>query len=610
MSEKKPSPAVRKPTLPSGTTPVAPPGATPAGPPAKPSLSPGKLPPGNGAGPRGPSGVERIKEQSQGLRGRLTGELGEATDHFSEAGKQLLKFHGIYQQDDRDDRSNGKQYSFMLRSRLPGGRLTAEQYLVHEALADAYANGTLRLTTRQAIQLHGVLKGDLQATLRGINEALATTLGACGDVVRNVTCCPAPEGGPLRDAIERVTQQISDHFLPQTRAYHEVWLGDEKVYDGAEHVETIEPIYGKAYLPRKFKIGIAYPGDNCVDVYTQDVGLLAVAGEGQLAGFNVLVGGGLGMTHKKAETYPRLADTLAFVAPEEVLKVIEHIVGIQRDHGDRTERRHARMKYLVAEWGLPRFRRELEDRLGYTLRDPVPTPPLELDLHLGWHAQEDGRYYLGLSVENGRVEDRGTRRLKTGLHALLVRFRPDVRLTPNQDVLLSGIHADERDEVEAILRDHGIPLPEELSNARKYSMACPALPTCGLAITEAERVLPGVIDRFEEELAGLGLAGETLSIRMTGCPNGCARPYVADIGFVGRSLDQYTVFLGGRTDGTRLNQPFRDLVPLDELVATVRPVLVLFAQERRPGESFGDFCHRIGPDALQAYTENVEETHA
>lgn len=598
MSDQKTADAtrpVRSPRLPSGQR---------ASPPKKPALPPGKRPPGGGSAKKDKkSGLERIKEDSRFLHDGLEVQLQNEADHFDESGKQILKFHGIYQQDDRDLRGKEKLYSFMVRTKLPGGHLTAEQYLVHDTLADQYANGTLRITTRQGFQFHGILKGELQASMQAINEALVTTFGACGDVVRNVMCCPAPEGGDLRDEIEQLTQQLSDHFTPRTRAYHQVWIDGEQVFNGKDETETVEPIYGKVYLPRKFKIGVAYPGDNCIDAYTQDVGLVAVAEGDTLTGFNVLVGGGLGTTHKKPATFPRLADTLAFVPKGDVLNVVEHIVRIQRDHGDRTDRKHARMKYLIHDWGLPRFRKELEKRLGYTLQDPVETPPLNLDLHLGWHRQHDGRYYLGLSVENGRVQDTDTQRLKTGLRAVVERFRPTVRLTPNHDLLISGIREEDRDELTALLRTHGIRLDDELSNARKYSMACPALPTCGLAITEAERVLPSVIDQMEAELTALGLNDEQLSIRMTGCPNGCARPYVADLGFVGRSLDQYTVYVGGRMDGTRLNQTFKDLVPLDELVATVRPLLVSFTENRESGESFGDYCNRVGIEALQQLAE-------
>lgn len=546
--------------------------------------------------------LEDIKKESGYLRGPLPEDLLNGDDHFSEAGKQLLKFHGVYQQDNRDDRKGGRTYSFMVRTRVPGGRLTAAQYLAHDAIADAYGGGSLRITTRQCIQFHGILKGDLRTSINQINRSLVTTLGACGDVVRNVMSCPLPaQTDPVRQAVEEVSQEISNHLTPRTKAYHEIWVDGEQIYSNQD---AEEPIYGKTYLPRKFKIAVAPPSDNCVDVYTQDIGLIAVEEGGALKGFNVLVGGGLGQTHKKPSTFPRLADPLVFVTRDEMLQVVEQIVCIQRDHGDRTDRRQARMKYLVHNWGVDRFRRELEQRLGYTLKPVAPMPPLKLELHLGWQEQADGTWLLGLSVENGRVTDTDSRRLKSGLRAIVETFGLDVRLTPNQDILLTGIRPEDRAAIDALLAEHHILLDGAYTKTRKFSMACPALPTCGLAIAEAERVLPSIIDEFEAELEDLGLGDETLTIRMTGCPNGCARPYVADIGFVGRSLDQYTVYLGGRSDGTRLNTMYQDLVPRDELLATVRPLFVLFQRDRHGDETFGDFCHRVGTDALHAFADS------
>ena len=578
----------------------------PAGPPgARPAAGP-KMPPGPRKPKRTKSKLEDIKAQSHGLRGDLQEDLQQDEDHFDEAGKQLLKFHGIYQQDDRDRRSEDRFYYFMVRTRLPGGELTADQYLALDALADRYGNDTLRITTRQGFQFHGVLKGDLKHHLKALNENLITTLSACGDVVRNVMCCPFPSSSPIYRTIQETTQRLSTHLLPRTKAYHDVWLNGEKVYTGKEAAEEEDPLYGKAYLPRKFKVGIAPPGDNCIDAYTQDIGLIAVADGDTLRGFNVVVGGGLGMTHKKPETFPRLADPLAFITPDEVLPVVTEIIGIQRDHGDRKDRRHARMKYLIHDWGLDRFRDELEKRLGRPLAPPAEMPPLQLDLHLGWQPQGDGHWCLGLSVENGRIQDEGGLQLKTGLRAVIERFRPGVRLTPNQDVLLTDLHEDDRAELEEMLSAYGIALAETLSNARKYSMACPAMPTCGLALAESERVMPGVIDQFESVLSQHGLQDEQFGIRMTGCPNGCARPYISDIGFVGRSPDRYAIFLGGRMDGTRLNQPFKDLVSLDELVDTVEPLLVFFKQERQAEESFGDFCHRLGIETLQQFAESYQ----
>ncbi len=564
-----------------------------------------------------PSGVEAIKAASHHLRGTLAEQLHNSTDHFDESGKQLLKFHGLYQQDDRDQRKVArtaeKTHSFMLRTRVPGGVLTAEQYLAHDDLAQRYANGALRITTRQCFQFHGILKGDLQATMRGLNDALITSLGACGDVVRNVACCPAPLHDPIRRQIQAVTRQISDHLLPRTRAYHELWIDGEKVALDAPQQEEVEPIYGKTYLPRKFKIAIAYPGDNCVDVYTQDIGLVAIAHGDRLLGFNVIVGGGMGMNHTKVDTFPRLGDLIGFVTPEQVLSVVEAIVLVQRDYGNRSDRKHARMKYLLHEWGVARFVATVEERLGWTLAPAAPLPHLENELHHGWHAQGDGRWFLGLSVENGRIKDEGDLQLRSGLRAVIEQFRPGVRLTPNQDILLTDIAPDDIPAINALLATFGIPLPSALSVVQRHALACVALPTCGLALAEAERALPDVIDALEVELARLGLAEEPFTVRMTGCPNGCARPYVADLAFVGRSADAYVVYVGGASNGTRLNQPYKDLVKREQLIETVRPLLELFRSRRQPGERFGDFCHRIGVTALQTLinsTHSEEEAHA
>jgi sulfite reductase (ferredoxin) len=563
-----------------------------------------------------PNKVEEIKVNSNHLRGDLAAGLESDSTGFDEQGVQLLKFHGLYQQQNRDERKAsrtaqvaegptevvapkpGKNHSFMLRTRLPGGHLTAEQYLVHDDIAGRYANGTLRITTRQCFQFHGIIKGELKFTLQELNDMLITSLGACGDVVRNVVCCPAPIEDPIRRQIEAVTHQISDHLLPRTRAYHEIWLDDEKVYDG-EKLSEDEPIYGKTYLPRKFKIAVAYPGDNCVDVYTQDIGLIAIADGATLLGFNVVAGGGMGMNHTKADTFPRLGDPLAFITPEQVMAVVENIVLLQRDYGNRSDRKYARMKYLIHNWGIDRFRAELEARLGYSLKPFAPMPALENELHLGWQDQGSGRWFLGISVENGRVADVGERRLKSGLRAVVEAFRLGVRLTPNHDILLTGIRPEQRGTIEALLHTYGVEVAEPLSNIQLFSMACVALPTCGLAVAEAERALPAVIDGLEQEAARLGLADERISIRMTGCPNGCARPYVADVAFVGRSMDQYLVLVGGQSNGTRLNVAYKDLVQREELVREVTALFDHFKHERVGTETFGDFCQRIGVDGLR-----------
>ncbi len=573
------------------------------------------LQPSPASGPEKTTAFERTKEESAHLRGTLAAELHGGAEQFSEPAKNLLKFHGIYQQDDRDTRKEGKRYSFMVRCKLPGGRLDADQYLALDGLAERYGNGSLRITTRGDFQFHGILKGELRAAVATVNETLVTTFGACGDLVRNVVCCPAPLGDPLREEIYRHARAISDRFLPRTGAYHEIWLEGEKLGSEVPFLEApageAEPIYGQTYLPRKLKIALASPGDNCVDVYTQDVGLVAIEEGGALAGFNVLAGGGMGATPSKEATFPRLADPIGFAKPEEAAEVVEAIVRLFRDAGHRVDRKRARLKYLLHDWGVERFRAELEKRLGRPLPPPRPVPPMDLHLHLGWHRERreggdsGGRWTLGLSIENGRLKDeegRSGRRLKSGLRAVVEAFRPEVHLTPNQDLLLVGLASEDRARVEALLSAHRIPLPHQLSNLRVYSMACPAFPSCGLAITEAERALPGLIDQLEREVARLGLADERLAVRMTGCPNGCARPYVADLAFVGRAPHRYDVFAGGRLDGTRMNVLYREGVPAADLLETVLPLFVLYRGERRPGEAFGDFCARLGVEGLRSRT--------
>ncbi|TMB84473.1 MAG: NADPH-dependent assimilatory sulfite reductase hemoprotein subunit [Chloroflexi bacterium] len=522
------------------------------------------------------SKVERIKIESNNLRGHIQEELDQDTSHFSEDQVQLIKFHGMYQQEDRDARQqrkaagSEKAYQFMIRSRIPGGVVTAEQYLTVDELAGRYANGTLRITTRQGFQLHGVLKGDLHSTIHTINEALLSTLAACGDVNRNVMACPAPAADRAQAQVEEIAHRIAMRLAPHSHAYHEIWVDGEQLDTVALEQET-EPIYGPTYLPRKFKMGVAFPGDNCIDIYTQDIGLVACLEGEQLDGFTVLVGGGMGMTHGKTDTYPRLATPLCYATVDEVLAVVETIVTIQRDYGDRQNRKHARMKYVVEERGIAWFRAELEQRLGHSVQDPRPLTWHDVEDHLGWHAQGDGRWFLGLFVENGRIKDSSTMRMRSGLRQAIEEFRPGVRLT--------------------VLR---------------LSMACPALPTCGLALAEAERVLPAVVQQIEADLQALGLANESLSIRMTGCPNGCARPYMGDIGIVGRTKDIYNVYLGGDLLNTRLNTLYAPSVRLNELAATVRPLLALWRDERTPGETFGDFCYRVG----LAYLRDQVQAHA
>ncbi|HVH66855.1 MAG TPA: NADPH-dependent assimilatory sulfite reductase hemoprotein subunit [Gemmatimonadales bacterium] len=555
------------------------------------------------------SAVEKVKEESVGLRGRLAEQLASDTDHFSDASAQLLKFHGTYQQEDRDERRQRRgtdaepAHQFMVRCKIPGGVLTGAQYLTIDELADRYGNGTLRVTTRQGNQFHGVLKGDLKATIRTVNAVLVTTLGACGDVVRNVVCCPAPVTGGLRNDVLQVARRLSDHLLPRTRAYHEIWLDGEQVAAGAGGEP--EPIYGTRYLPRKFKVAFAFPDDNCCDVHSNDLGFLVVAeGGGRLRGFNVLVGGGMGRTYGKTDTYPRLADVLGFVATDEVIEVAEAVVTVQRDYGNRGDRRHARLKYLLDRRGLDWFRGEVERRLGRALAAPAPVQISDIEDHLGWHEQGGGRSFLGLFIENGRIRDGDGQKRRSAIRRIVSVLDCGVRLTPQQNLLLTDVPSRHHRLVERILADHGVPWAGEAGGApsavRRWSLACPALPTCGLALAEAERVLPDVIAELERELDRLGVGDTALTVRMTGCPNGCARPYTADLAFVGRSLHKYAVFVGGSMLGTRLATPYADLVPRDRLIATLRPLFERYRDERLENERFGDFCHRVGIEALRS----------
>jgi sulfite reductase (ferredoxin) len=550
------------------------------------------------------SRVEQVKLVSRHLRGPVEHELHDGSDHFSDEGYQILKFHGIYQQENRDVRKArkarglGPEYAFMIRVAIPGGRLSPEQYLVLDRLADELGNATLRITTRQAIQYHGVRKGGLKPLIQILNRNLLTTLSACGDVVRNIVACPAPFVDRQRTELMRYARELSDRLKPRTHAYYEIWLDGEKAATLEE-----EPLYGDTYLPRKFKIAFAFPGDNCVDVYTQDIGIVPWV-EGQLRGFTILVGGGMGQSHGVKDTHPLLAKPLTTVAPEQLFEVVEAIVKVQRDHGRRDDRKFARMKYLVEQWGIERFKAEVERYLGYTLADPIPLVWLSADDHLCWYEQGDGRLFFGLFVENGRIRDN----LRTAIRTVVQRFALEVRLTPQQNILFVNIAPADRAAIEKIFFDHDVALPSSVPLVVQQAMACPALPTCGLAITESERVMPQVIRDIHALLSRLGLHdGPVPHVRMTGCPNGCARPYTAEIGLVGRSLNSYTIYLGGSSLGNRLGELYLDNVKREEIVSSLEPVFALYQRERKPGESFGDFCYRIGIVALQQLAPNYKE---
>jgi sulfite reductase (ferredoxin) len=546
---------------------------------------------------------ESIKATSNHLRGLIKDELAEGTPAFSDDSEQLLKFHGIYQQDDRDKRKEArargldKHHQLMIRTRIPGGVVSPDAYIAHDDISRQWANGTLRVTTRQDFQLHGVLKTDIKKSIRAINDALLTTLGGCGDVERNIMCCPEPVADAFHEQLAGSIAAMVAELTPRTAAYHEIWL-DGEVVETSE--PEAEPLYGEQYLPRKFKTTVAIEGDNCVDIYAHDLAIVAMKGsDGSIRGFNVLVGGGLGRTHNKPETFVAVAVPLAFVDSDQVVDVAREVVAVQRDYGNRTNRRHARLKYTIADRGIDWFRDEVQSRLPFKLQPPQRLSWKPVDDHLGWHEQGDGRWYVGVYVENGRIADVGTSRMRTGLRRIVEELRPQVRLTAQQNVILAGIDAAQRPRLKQLLAEHGIPAVESIPRAVRYAMACPAIPTCGLAVAEAERVLPSLIRRLASLLDELGLAEERISFRMSGCPNGCSRPYLGDVGFVGTTLGKYDVMLAGDFNGTRLNRVYAANVPIAEIPALLRPTLEAFQSERIPGEGYGDWVERTGLDVLR-----------
>ena len=548
------------------------------------------------------SKAEAIKQQSRQLRGKLAEDLADTATPFDNAGYSLLKFHGVYQGYDRDSATERKQrgdakiWQFMVRVRIPGGHLTAGQYLALDGLTDQYANGSLRITTRQSIQFHGVVKPGLKAAIAEIDGALLTTLAACGDVVRTVTTVPAPIRDPVHDRLESDARRLSTHLLPKTGAYHEIWIDGEKV---APDEEPVDPLYGERYLPRKFKIGLAIPEDNTIDVLTNDLAIVALFEDDTLAGYNFLLGGGHGMTHNKPETYARLATPVAFVEPDDLLEAAAAVVRLHRDHGDRGNRRHARLKYVIAERGEEWARERLSEDLGKALAPCRPMPDFAVPDHLGWHEQGDGKLYLGVPVESGRILDGERTRIRTALREIVARFRVDPILMPSQDIILSEIAPADQGAITALLRSHGVRLAEDLLPVERWALACPALPSCGLALTEAERVQGDIVGAIAERMRRWGLEEERLSIRITGCPNGCARPYTGDIGIVGRVPGSYSLYVGGDFAGTRLNEAIAGRLSIAGIADALDPLFALFASARAAGEGFGDFCHRIGTAELR-----------
>ena len=547
---------------------------------------------------------ETIKEASKLLRGTIAeGLLDESTGALAADDTQLTKFHGIYQQDDRDIRRERRKaklepaYSFMTRVRLPGGVCTSQQWLDMDAFCTDYANGTLKLTTRQAFQLHGIIKKNLKLTIHKINDSLMDTVAACGDVNRNVMCNPNPNQSRLHAEALEVARAISAHLTPATRAYHEIWLEDEngekqKITPDPEPEE--EPIYGKTYLPRKFKIAVAVPPSNDVDLFANDLGFVAVIEDDEIVGYTVTVGGGMGMNHGQAKTFPRLADVLGFCTPEQVTDVAEKIVTTQRDYGDRTDRKHARLKYTIEDRGLDWFRGEVESRLGYALGQ---ARPFEFDHNgdrYGWVDDENGNSHLTLFIQNGCVVDTDDFPMRTGLREIAKVHDGDFRLTANQNLIIANVSPRRRAGIEALLAEYKLANCYDQSGLRLNSLACVALPTCGLALAEAQRYLPDLIGELEAVLKEVGLEQEPITIRMTGCPNGCARPYIAEIAFVGRAPGKYNIYLGGGFTGDRLNKLYKVSARQEEITGILRPILERYASERNEGERFGDFVIRAG----------------
>jgi sulfite reductase (ferredoxin) len=567
------------------------------------------------------SKVEGIKDRSNLLREPMASEVLLDTTHFTEDSIQLLKFHGSYQQDNRDNRVRGqeKDYSMMLRTRTPGGFVPPQLYLTLDRLSDQYGNHTMRITTRQAFQLHGILKKNLKQTIAEIVHNMGSTLTACGDVNRNVMSPAAPyHNRPEYDLARTYANNVADLLTPQSGAYYEIWLDGEKVVSGEEDPEvvaarkrdingsniegSIEPIYGPHYLPRKFKICVTVPGDNSVDLFSQDLSLVVLTNEqGELEGFNVFAGGGLGRTHNKEETFPRLADPIGYVDKADVYDLVKAIVATQRDYGDRSDRRHSRMKYLVEEWGVEKFRAKVEEYFGQKIAPSKPLPQWKYLDFLGWQQQGDGKLFLGLAVQNGRIKDEGDFKLKSALKRIVERFNLPLKLTPSQDVILFDIDPADKSKIQAILDRAKIARPTKIDPLARYSMACPALPTCGLATTEAERVSPSILARVRSLLDKVGLPNEHFFLRMTGCPNGCARPYLAELGLVGNGPNTYQVWMGAAPNQTRLAKVYLEKLNIDDLETVLEPVFTYFKKERQLGESFGDFCDRVGLDAIHQF---------
>lgn len=570
------------------------------------------------------SGAETIKRESQYLLGQIREELADdSTKDVSDPTYELLKFHGSYFGYDRDTatalKKQGldKEYEFMVRMKCPGGRLTAAQYIALDALVDKYANGTMRITTRETFQFHCIKKVGMTPLIHDINQLLLSTLGGCGDVVRNILTCPAPIKDFEHAKLEEDTFLLAKHCAPKTSSYYEVWNNGEMVANYPFNPEPsttgeVEPLYGATYMPRKFKIAIATPDDNCMDVLANDLGIISLfEGEEQRhVGYNFALGGGLGMKHNNAKTYPFLAVPIMYVPPEMLVEATDAVIKLQRDFGDRSDRQHARLKYLVSEKGVAWIKAELEKYLGRSMEDPRPQKPWGVVDHVGWYDQLDGKWFLGVPIPSGRIVDREGEAIRTALREVILQYGMDLRLTADQNILLCDIEASEKANVAQILRKHGVKLKEDITEMARNFIACVALPTCGKALAEAERVQIPLVAAIDGVMARQGLADEKIAIRIAGCPNGCPRPYIGDIGIVGRTPEHYALYIGGDFEGTRLNEKVFDKVPYDFLPAVLEPMFGLWKAQRQPGEGFGDFSLRHGIAAVkQAAVDALAPTY-
>ncbi|MBO3793651.1 assimilatory sulfite reductase (NADPH) hemoprotein subunit [Bacillus subtilis] len=546
-----------------------------------------------------PSDVERIKKESDYLRGTLKEVmLDRISAGIPDDDNRLMKHHGSYLQDDRDLRNERQKqklepaYQFMLRVRMPGGVSTPEQWLVMDDLSQKYGNGTLKLTTRETFQMHGILKWNMKKTIQTIHSALLDTIAACGDVNRNVMCASNPYQSEIHSEVYEWSKKLSDDLLPRTRAYHEIWLDEERVAGTPE--EEVEPMYGPLYLPRKFKIGIAVPPSNDIDVFSQDLGFIAIVEDGKLIGFNVAIGGGMGMTHGDTATYPQLAKVIGFCRPDQMYDVAEKTITIQRDYGNRSVRKNARFKYTVDRLGLENVKEELENRLGWSLEEAKPYHFDHNGDRYGWVEGIEDKWHFTLFVEGGRITDYDDYKLMTGLREIAKVHTGEFRLTANQNLMIANVSSDKKEEISALIEQYGLTDGKHHSALRRSSMACVALPTCGLAMAEAERYLPTLLDKIEEIIDENGLRDQEITIRMTGCPNGCARHALGEIGFIGKAPGKYNMYLGAAFDGSRLSKMYRENIGEADILSELRILLSRYAKEREEGEHFGDFVIRAG----------------